>query len=755
MVYFKTVANTKYLIGSAQGHHPVAHSELPKPHAGCALAGVKVSAEQTISGGPAFKIGTKDTPIRISRKNQGYVRQFKWLSTEFILLWDEGDKRGWLIDGTSALLHLLRAFLAHAKEDNVQSAFVFKNEDLQDVEMPYTAKSATAVLINKKNWRLKLYEEDDDGDGNNKYLFKSQIDYFFNLLERLIDYQADITGDGGIKLQSQPRRFLEGWDFEDLATECPTLYPRVATLEAAGKGWVDFIRGIHAVTLFGRGFGDIFRPTGTNLCKHWARLPKQKYYIASCLSDLGRLVKQAGNRNDGHVRLTDDVICHTPTSVFTSCQCGDGDALEQDHCEPVQTLFPSVLSAKLLLKSHRIPSKGTGAVIFGRHSNFSWIWGDNGHPREDQVIESESSSELYVTEEDLDSFKDSGIDANPAHTGSEDLVSLPKKSSTAQLIESPGELHVYEAMLDSVNTIKREAYPRNHYTVGIICALSTELMAVRALFDRRHANIETISGDNNQYALGAMAGHFIVAACLPAGEYGTNSAASAASSMKCSFSHIRFCLLVGIAGGAPSKKNDIRLGDVVVSLPTGTDSGVLQYDLGKEREDSHFELTGVLQRPPRVLTNAINSLGSDPDLGTNPLEPYLSRIIAHLPTYGHPGQDLGTLIRTCMECIAQPTSPESCSHNLQRTPRTTNVPQIHYGLVASGNRVIKDASFRDRLARERGVLCFEMEAAGIINAVDCLVIRGICDYFDTQKSDTWQNMRLPRPPRMRGFCSVL
>lgn len=724
------------MTGSAQAHHPVAHSELPKPHAACALAGVKVIAEQTISGGPAFRIGTKDTPIRISHKNQGYVRQFKWLSTEFILLWDEGEKRGWLIDGTSALLHLLRAFLAHAKEDNAQSAFIFKNEDLQDVEMPYMAKSATAVLINKKNWRLKLYEEDDNDDEHNRYLFKSQIDYFFSLLERLIDYQVDITGDEGIKLQSQPRKFLEGWDFEDIATECPTLHPRVATLEAAGKGWVDFIRGIHAVTLFGRGFGDIFRPTGTNLCKHWARLPKQKYYIAGCLSDLGRLVKQVGNRNDGHIWLTDDVICHTPTSVFMSCQCGDGDALEQNHCEPVQTLFPSALSAKLFPQSRRIPSKGTGAVIFGHHSSFSWIWGDNGHPREEQLIEAEPSCE--ITEEDLDSFKDSGIDSNLAYTGSEDLISLPTKSSSAQLMGSPSELYAYEAMLESVDSINRGAYSRSHYTVGIICALSTELMAVRALFDRRHANIETIPGDNNQYALGTMAGHFIVAACLPAGEYGTNSAASAASSMKCSFSQIRFCLLVGIAGGAPSKKNDIRLGDVVVSLPTGTGSGVLQYDLGKEREDSHFEMTGFLQRPPRVLTNAINFLRSDPDLGNNPLESYLSKIIAHLPTYGHPGRDLDTSIGTCAVCVAQQTSPESCSHNLQRMPRTTNAPQVHYGLVASGNRVIKDKTFRDRLARERGVLCFEMEAAGIINAVDCLVIRGICDYCDAQKSDIWQ-----------------
>jgi hypothetical protein len=51
-----------------------------------------------------------------------------------------------------------------------------------------------------------------------------------------------------------------------------------------------------------------------------------------------------------------------------------------------------------------------------------------------------------------------------------------------------------------------------------------------------------------------------------------------------------------------------------------------------------------------------------------------------------------------------------------------------------------------RYARERddiskklgGVLCFEMEAAGLMDRFPCLVIRGICDYADSHKNKTWQ-----------------
>src|SRR6185312_8124645 len=65
-------------------------------------------------------------------------------------------------------------------------------------------------------------------------------------------------------------------------------------------------------------------------------------------------------------------------------------------------------------------------------------------------------------------------------------------------------------------------------------------------------------------------------------------------------------------------------------------------------------------------------------------------------------------------------------------------PAVHYGLIASANQLMKDAQVRDKLATEKDVLCFEMEAAGLMNHFPCLVIRGICDYSDTHKNKEWQ-----------------
>jgi len=66
---------------------------------------------------------------------------------------------------------------------------------------------------------------------------------------------------------------------------------------------------------------------------------------------------------------------------------------------------------------------------------------------------------------------------------------------------------------------------------------------------------------------------------------------------------------------------------------------------------------------------------------------------------------------------------------------------VHYGTIASGDSVMKDAEMRNRYARDQelNILCFEMEAAGLMNSLPCLVIRGICDYSDSHKNDDWHN----------------
>jgi hypothetical protein len=60
---------------------------------------------------------------------------------------------------------------------------------------------------------------------------------------------------------------------------------------------------------------------------------------------------------------------------------------------------------------------------------------------------------------------------------------------------------------------------------------------------------------------------------------------------------------------------------------------------------------------------------------------------------------------------------------------------VHYGTISSRNQMMKSAAQRDKVSADLGrVLCFEMEAAGLMNSFPCLVVRGICDYADSYKN---------------------
>lgn len=282
------------------------------------------------------------------------------------------------------------------------------------------------------------------------------------------------------------------------------------------------------------------------------------------------------------------------------------------------------------------------------------------------------------------------------------------------------------------------------YTIGWISALPLEMAAAKAMLDETHGSLPTPDSDHNTYHLGEIGHHRIAIACLPAGVYGITSAAVVASQMLATFPCIKFGLLVGVGGGVPNETTDIRLGDVVVSKPTDKCPGVVQYDYGKSLANGVFQRTGMLNNPPQLLLRAVSNMQADHMLAP-------SRLVAHLakaskaypllrPSFTYPISMRDVLFEPSCQHDEQSSSCGSCdaSRQVVRPPRQSNVPQVFYGPIASANQVMKDAEIRDKLAEELGILCFEMEAAGLMNHFPCLVIRGISDYADSHKNKRWQ-----------------
>lgn len=289
--------------------------------------------------------------------------------------------------------------------------------------------------------------------------------------------------------------------------------------------------------------------------------------------------------------------------------------------------------------------------------------------------------------------------------------------------------------LDNVAHGMQHVPPTLHYeqyNVAWICALPIEMAAACAMLDEVHESPPRQENDTNTYTLGRVQQHNVVIACLPTAQYGTNNAAAVATNLQRTFPSIDVGLMVGIGGAAPSMA-DIRLGDVVVG------TRVMQYDLGKIIQGGQFQRTAVWKIPHHILGTAVSTLRAKHELNPSRIPLILRQKLERqsdfrrpvspdrlfLTTYDHEGSTAG-----CDECDASKLVPRSI--------RSAVGPMVHYGGIASGNQVMRSGVHRDTVSRELGVICFEMEAAGLMDVFPCLPIRGICDYSDSHKSKEWQ-----------------
>ena len=288
------------------------------------------------------------------------------------------------------------------------------------------------------------------------------------------------------------------------------------------------------------------------------------------------------------------------------------------------------------------------------------------------------------------------------------------------------------------------------YAIGWIAALSSERAAALLMLDEKHGrplDFDQPFTDPNSYTWGRINEHNIVIASLSAGVCGTTSAAATALPMLSSFPQIRFGLMVGIGAGIPKLSGpDIRLGDVVVGRPGGRSGGVIQYDLGKTKPGAGWEGKDFLNKPPEVLLRALAALEADHINGEYRMAGFLADAVARKPKevqalYEYPGSESDRLFEDSYNHV----SGEDCdkcesARIIKRTQRGSTVPVIHYGLIASGNTLVRDPDFRKSVLNRVGedCICLEMEAAGLMNHFPCLVIRGICDYADSHKNDRWQ-----------------
>ncbi|TLD04266.1 uncharacterized protein PgNI_12093, partial [Pyricularia grisea] len=95
------------------------------------------------------------------------------------------------------------------------------------------------------------------------------------------------------------------------------------------------------------------------------------------------------------------------------------------------------------------------------------------------------------------------------------------------------------------------------------------------------------------------------AKCWSNSRIGTNSATNVIGDMVRSFPNLRFVITVGISGKILTIYNNIRFGDVIVSVPGNRQNGIRYYDFRVSKQNADFKEYGYLNGPPIKILGII------------------------------------------------------------------------------------------------------------------------------------------------------
>lgn len=397
------VSHARNNTGSPSANYDIKWSGLGKPRERHAWEKVAISGGDSVGVSASFVIGKKDKGIFAGGLG-GYASKLKFIAKQYIVLYDLDDRRAWLVDGLSALLHLVRASLEHDQRDVFKPYFLYSQGQMKECDAPlHGPDAAAAVLFNPQNYSLRLYTESEDtwdeetekqntgahgAETVKEVVSKRKVTYYclrdrvlevFSILEKMVDHLNNVQSENGVgfRLRGTPRNILEGFDFMDVATSNAPLRPHMIKLNIceSGRGWTDLLRSIQAITLFGKGFGELITPFASSLsspacggCGYGISLPAGKDYMATCVTLVDRILTTRGSRETVPWCLADDIYWHTPGPLFDPCQCANTTVNGTKPNSRVQVLLPSTFP-RLWGRSFASPNElhREGAIMFSHN----------------------------------------------------------------------------------------------------------------------------------------------------------------------------------------------------------------------------------------------------------------------------------------------------------------------------------------------------------------------------------------------------
>jgi len=386
------------------------YEEIDWAEASKCSAGLAIEEKLTVSVSKIIGVsgnivrGNKDKPLKTEQLP--YKVQISSARKIYVVLYDVAAQRGWLADGASVLLHLVRTQVVQEpyggpgclfdpkvfshpeidsgpnaaanalKEDqNMKHIILREFDSYENEKISHPQPKIVSTTDNQSNYEPPGQEIPDPDKGvkevYKRTCFKELVSKAWSTLEQIHDYEVDLATSHNVKnLRFQSRPTLEGYEFMDIVSAEHSLTRRAVTLESNGKAWVNLAKQIRAVTLFGRHFGEMYRPAETvraQTCKLWQNAPPGHEYLAvpiSLLKEIKASSRRKGDFGEDSSKIAEALDWLPSEQGFNTC--GKKCTRSHDH---VQTLHPSWPMKRnprsANSKQTDILAKINGAIIFG------------------------------------------------------------------------------------------------------------------------------------------------------------------------------------------------------------------------------------------------------------------------------------------------------------------------------------------------------------------------------------------------------
>ncbi|KAI0102512.1 hypothetical protein GGR51DRAFT_562433 [Nemania sp. FL0031] len=254
--------------------------------------------------------GKRDGKCHFQR-GSSYRRLISASERMFIVLFDTGERRGYLVTASGLLLHILR----HRMLLGIGGVPATK------VKIDSVGNITETLLQNAK---LRISSGEDE-----PLLLDDAVSEIWSILELLQAQSISTKTNAPLEIPSTWHERLLGYEYMALAEDRSPMPLKQLEIRKTCGGWPRLARHIDALVLLANGFGDLIRPIDNEsvLCQQWECLPRHMDYVAVPVKILQDLYSSAGCRETKKRLTSTDLQLHGEGASFqpcptpTECQC--------------------------------------------------------------------------------------------------------------------------------------------------------------------------------------------------------------------------------------------------------------------------------------------------------------------------------------------------------------------------------------------------------------------------------------------------